>query len=66
MTSGSHHSQSDGYFQRAMADDSYFRFDIDQTIQETAASLGVAPARVGAAVELLEAGNTLPFIARYR
>ncbi len=28
--------------------------------------LGIAPSRVGAAIELLDGGNTLPFIARYR
>ena len=28
--------------------------------------LGITPSRVGAAIELLDGGNTLPFIARYR
>ena len=28
--------------------------------------LGISPAKVGAAIELLDGGNTLPFIARYR
>jgi uncharacterized protein len=41
-------------------------FDLDQTIQAIAAALSVAPAQVRATVELLEAGNTIPFIARYR
>jgi uncharacterized protein len=31
-----------------------------------AAQLGLAQSRVAAAIELLDAGNTLPFIARYR
>ncbi|MBN1147333.1 MAG: RNA-binding transcriptional accessory protein [Anaerolineales bacterium] len=31
-----------------------------------ASQLGVSPERVSAAIELLDAGNTLPFIARYR
>ncbi|HEX9012157.1 MAG TPA: Tex family protein, partial [Anaerolineaceae bacterium] len=37
--------------------------EISNTI---AASLGIAPRQVVAAVELLDSGNTLPFIARYR
>jgi len=41
-------------------------FDLNQTTQAIAAALGAAPAQVRAAVELLEAGNTIPFIARYR
>jgi len=41
-------------------------FDLEQTIQAIAAALHVAPAQVRAAAELLEAGNTIPFIARYR
>ena len=31
-----------------------------------ASELGLAQSRVGAAIDLLDAGNTLPFIARYR
>ena len=31
-----------------------------------AAEFSLRPARVAAAVELLDAGNTIPFIARYR
>jgi protein Tex len=34
--------------------------------ERIAAQLSLAPTRVAAAVELLDAGNTLPFIARYR
>ncbi|MFV1966702.1 MAG: Tex family protein [Pirellulaceae bacterium] len=41
-------------------------FDLDRTIDRIAASLEVAPSRVRAAAELLETGNTIPFIARYR
>jgi len=41
-------------------------FDLDQSIEIIAASLGVAVGRVRATVELLDAGNTIPFIARYR
>ena len=41
-------------------------FDLDQVIQEIAASLQVALGQVRATVELLDAGNTIPFIARYR
>jgi protein Tex len=41
-------------------------FDLDQTIQGIAASLRVSPGQVRATVELLQAGNTIPFIARYR
>ncbi|HEX6984389.1 MAG TPA: Tex-like N-terminal domain-containing protein, partial [Planctomycetaceae bacterium] len=40
--------------------------DLDRAVGAVAASLGVAPRQVRAAVELLDAGNTLPFIARYR
>ena len=41
-------------------------FNLDQTIQAIATALGVNSDRVRAAVELLDAGNTIPFIARYR
>ncbi len=34
--------------------------------QEISAKLSVRPAQVAAAIELLDTGNTLPFIARYR
>ncbi|MFC1758107.1 Tex-like N-terminal domain-containing protein, partial [Planctomycetota bacterium] len=34
--------------------------------EQIAAELGIDVARVQAAVDLLEAGNTLPFVARYR
>lgn len=41
-------------------------FDLEQTIELIAKSLGVAANQVRAAIELLDAGNTIPFIARYR
>jgi protein Tex len=41
-------------------------FDLDNTIRSIAAVLSVHDGQVRAAVELLDAGNTLPFIARYR
>jgi uncharacterized protein len=41
-------------------------FDVEQAIQRIAARLGVAERQVRAAVELLDAGNTIPFVARYR
>ncbi len=41
-------------------------FDLDKSVQSIAASLGVDNKRVRAAVDLLDAGNTIPFIARYR
>ncbi|MDP1799593.1 MAG: Tex-like N-terminal domain-containing protein, partial [Planctomycetaceae bacterium] len=41
-------------------------FDMDQTISEIAAALRLSPSQIQAAVELLDDGNTIPFIARYR
>lgn len=41
-------------------------FDLEQTVSEIAAALGVSAAQVRAAVGLLDEGNTIPFIARYR
>jgi protein Tex len=41
-------------------------FDLDNAIRSIAAVLSVHDGQVRAAVELLDAGNTLPFIARYR
>ncbi len=41
-------------------------FDLEQTIRQIAEALGVGRARFARAVELLDAGNTIPFIARYR
>nr|MCU0982509.1 hypothetical protein [Pirellulaceae bacterium] len=47
-------------------EDAFSCFDLDQTIDGIAASLRVSPGQVRATVELLQAGNTIPFIARYR
>ena len=41
-------------------------FNLDQAIRQIAQSLGIKPEQVRATVELLDAGNTIPFIARYR
>lgn len=41
-------------------------FDLDRAIRQMAAERGVDVAQVRAAVDLLDADNTLPFIARYR
>jgi uncharacterized protein len=41
-------------------------FDPDRAIERIAAALGVTNAQVRATVDLLDAGNTIPFIARYR
>ena len=41
-------------------------FDLEQAVRSIAACAGVAEHQVRAAIELLEDGNTLPFIARYR
>ena len=41
-------------------------FDLEQAIEQIAETLGVGRKQVRAAVELLDAGNTIPFIARYR
>ncbi|MFT5525100.1 MAG: hypothetical protein ACI9HK_003066 [Pirellulaceae bacterium] len=49
-----------------MSSQNYDCFDLDATIERIAQELNLKSSRVGAAVELLEAGNTLPFIARYR
>ena len=41
-------------------------FDLEQSIQWIAKSLEVGDGQVRSAAELLDAGNTIPFIARYR
>lgn len=41
-------------------------FNVELTVQSIAAATGVAECQVRTAIELLEDGNTLPFIARYR
>jgi uncharacterized protein len=49
-----------------MDEKSFECFDLEETIRQIAEILGVASARVRAAIELLDGGNTIPFIARYR
>ena len=39
---------------------------LDKILQQIAAELKVRPAQVRSAVELLDGGATVPFIARYR
>lgn len=41
-------------------------FDLDQTIHGIARKLRASPEQIQAAVRLLDEGNTIPFIARYR
>jgi uncharacterized protein len=41
-------------------------FQLDNFCREVAKSRGISPMQVRSAVELLDDGNTLPFIARYR
>jgi len=41
-------------------------FDLEQAVRSIAATTGVVEHQVWIAIELLEDGNTLPFIARYR
>ncbi len=41
-------------------------FDLEQAVLSIAAATGVAERQVRTAIELLDDGNTLPFIARYR
>lgn len=49
-----------------MEDETFECFDLEHVAQQIAAAIGVAPAQVRSAIDLLDAGNTLPFIARYR
>lgn len=49
-----------------MAEELGVPFDLDGAVAAIAASLGVAAKQVRATVDLLDAGNTIPFIARYR
>jgi len=41
-------------------------FDLDAVVAQIAAAVSATPQQVRAAVDLLDAGNTMPFIARYR
>ena len=49
-----------------MQEKSFECFDLNQTIKQIAQSLSVNEQQVKAAAELLDSGNTIPFIARYR
>ena len=49
-----------------MASTTFNCFDRTQTVHGIAAAAGVAAGQVQTAIDLLEKGNTLPFIARYR
>ncbi len=49
-----------------MAENSFDCFDLDKTIAAIAKALEIGQDQVRATIELLEAGNTIPFIARYR
>ncbi|MDD4267713.1 MAG: Tex family protein [Thermoguttaceae bacterium] len=49
-----------------MDDGSFDCFNLEKSIAAIAATLKVAPGQVRAAAELLAAGGTIPFIARYR
>jgi uncharacterized protein len=50
----------------ATEENSFETFDLQATIRAIAAALKVNAAQVQAAVGLLDEGNTIPFIARYR
>ncbi|MGY8770106.1 MAG: Tex family protein [Pirellulales bacterium] len=49
-----------------MVPQSFQCFDLDQAVQTISASTHLPQQQVKTAVELLQSGNTLPFIARYR
>ena len=49
-----------------MGSEEYACFDLDQVVRAIAVATGVAESQVRSAIALLEDGNTLPFIARYR
>ncbi|MEE3372025.1 MAG: Tex family protein [Planctomycetota bacterium] len=49
-----------------MTSRSFECFDYERAVQQIAGSLSCAVRQVHAAVDLLETGNTIPFIARYR
>ncbi len=49
-----------------MEEKSYECFDLERTIDLIAKSVGVKQSQAKGAVELLDDGNTIPFIARYR
>lgn len=49
-----------------MENNSFNTFNLDQVIRQLSSLLGDDAAQIRAAIDLLDAGNTLPFIARYR
>ena len=49
-----------------MEDESFECFDLEHVTQQISSLLSVNPLQVRSAIDLLDAGNTLPFIARYR
>ncbi len=49
-----------------MEDNPFDCFDLEETVGQIAENMGLGQPQVLAAVELLEADNTIPFIARYR
>ena len=49
-----------------MADKAVYEFDLHSTVAAIAKELKLSQAQVQAAVDLLNTGNTIPFIARYR
>jgi len=49
-----------------MNDSVGYEFDLQQALREIAAACRLPEAKVRAAAQLLEEGNTIPFIARYR
>jgi len=49
-----------------MGSETFKCFDLEQAVRSIAGATGVAERQVRTAIELLEDGNTLPFIARYR
>jgi uncharacterized protein len=49
-----------------MASAKFECFDVEQAVRSISAATHIAERQVRAAVELLDDGNTLPFIARYR
>ncbi|WP_020475619.1 Tex family protein [Zavarzinella formosa] len=49
-----------------MDSESFECFDLEKAVRQIAQALGVRVEQVRSTVELLDAGNTIPFIARYR
>src|SRR5689334_8373715 len=49
-----------------MEEKSFDCFDLEQTSREMAGTLAVSLVQIQAAIRLLDEGNTIPFIARYR